>query len=52
MKKKELPKIEYSLGKERRKELKEIKEFLFTVKNSYIFQLDSIYKDNPNLRLL
>jgi len=49
--KKELPKVEYLLGKEK-KEYEDIRDFLFTVKNAYISQLNAIYKENPNLRLL
>ena len=49
--KKELPKVEYWLGKEK-KEYEDIRDFLFTVKNAYISQLNIIYKENPNLRLL
>jgi len=49
--KKDLPKIVYWLGKEE-KEYEDIRDFLFIVKNSYISQLNSIYKDNPNIRLL
>ena len=49
--KKELPKVEYWLGKEKR-EYEEIRDFLFTVKNAYISQLNSIYRENQNIRLL
>ena len=49
--KKEPPNVEYWLGKEK-KEYNDIRDFLFKVKNEIISQLDSLYKDNPNLRFL
>ncbi len=49
--KKELPNVGYWLVKEK-KEYEEIRDFLFTVKNAYISQLNSIYKNNPNIRLI
>ena len=49
--KEEIPIIEYYLDKYK-KEFEEIREFLFDVKNAYILQLNSIYKEKLNLRFL
>ena len=45
------PTIEYYLGKEK-SDFEDIRKFLFEAKNSYITQLDSIYKEKLNLRFL
>ena len=49
--KNKIPSIEYHLDKYK-KEFNEIREFLFDAKNSYITQLESIYKEKFNLRFL
>jgi hypothetical protein len=46
------PTVKYKLGEEENKTFEDIKKFLFEAKNSYITQLDLLYKEKVNLRFL